>query len=179
MAARPRCSKPADQIGTIAAAQDGAANQLATVIDQLSASPDPAAVNAVGALRGVQDQLRGHQFTPQIRQQLTNAQNATGPLRSSARPSGPRGQDLTSKLTQLRSGAEQLAAGSAELSTGIGKLDDGATQLKTGSAQLRAGSAELAAKLGRRRKAAAQLDHSATERHRRHHRRPGPTRHHT
>ena len=137
-----------DQIGTIAAAQDGAANQLATVIDQLSASPDPAAANAVGALRGIQDQLRGHQFTPQIRQQLTNAQNATGPLRSALDQVGRGGQDLTSKLTQLRSGAEQLAAGSAELSTGIAKLDDGAGQLKNGSAQLRAGSAELAAKLG-------------------------------
>ena len=143
-----------DQIGTIAAAQDGAANQLATVIDQLSASPDPAAANAVGALRGIQDQLRGHQFTPQIRQQLTNAQNRHRYSRSHsgarcirARPVGRGGQDLTSKLTQLRSGAEQLAAGSAELSTGIGKLDDGAGQLKNGSAQLRAGSAELATKL--------------------------------
>jgi putative membrane protein len=136
-----------DQIGTIAAAQDGAANQLGSVIDQLSASPDPAAANAVSALRGIQDQLRGHQFTPQIRQQLTNAQNATGPLRSALDQVGRGGQDLTSKLTQLRSGAEQLAAGSAELATGIGKLDDGAVQLKNGSAQLRTGSAELATKL--------------------------------
>ncbi|BBZ42671.1 YhgE/Pip domain-containing protein [Mycobacterium conspicuum] len=137
-----------DQIGTIAAAQDGAANQLTQVIDQLSASPDPVAANAVGVLRGIQDQLRGHQFTPQIRQQLTNAQNATGPLRSALDQVGRGNQDLTSKLTQLRSGAEQLAAGSAELATGIGKLDDGAVQLKNGSTQLRTGSAELATKLG-------------------------------
>lgn len=136
-----------DQIGTIAAAQDGAANSLASVIDQLSASPDPVAVNAVGALRGIQDQLRGHQFTPQIRQQLTNAQNAAGPLRSALDQVGQGGQNLTNKLTQLRSGAEQLAAGSAELASGIAKLDDGAGQLKTGSAQQRTGSTELATKL--------------------------------
>lgn len=125
-----------DQIGTIAAAQDGAASSLSSVIDQLSASQDPVARNAAGALHGIQDQLRAHQFTPQIRQQLTDAQNATGPLRSALDRVGSTGQDLTDKLTQLRNGAQQLAAGNAELASGIAKLDDGAQQLRSGSAEL-------------------------------------------
>ncbi|WP_445164195.1 YhgE/Pip family protein [Mycobacterium sp. Dal123C01] len=133
-----------DQIGTIATAQDAAANSLSSVIDQLSAGPDPAVANT---LRGIQDQLRQHQFTPQIRQRLTDAQNAAiamtsalrtpgSPLGSALDQVGNRGQELTSKLTQLRDGAQQLASGSAELAGGIAKLDDGAQQLKVGSAEL-------------------------------------------
>lgn len=137
-----------DQIGAIAAAQDAAATSLSSVIDQLSASQDPVARNAAGALHGIQDQLRGHQFTPQLRQQLIDAQNATGPLKLALDQVGNKGQDLTNKLTQLRNGAQQLASGNAELASGIAKLDDGAGQLKSGTAQLRAGSAELATKLG-------------------------------
>lgn len=132
-----------DQIGAISAAQDGAADSLSPVIDQLSARQDPLANN----LRGIQDQLRGHQFTPQIRQQLTNAQNAaialTSGLRNPGSPLGSvldqvgsKGQDLTNKLTQLRDGAQQVASGNAELAGGIAKLDDGAHQLKAGSAEL-------------------------------------------
>lgn len=133
-----------DQIGVIATAQDGAANSLSAVIDQLSAGPDPAAANT---LRGIQDQLRQHQFTPQIRQRLTDAQNAAiamtsalrtpgSPLGSALDQVGNKGQELTSKLTQLRDGAQQLASGNAELAGGITKLDDGAQQLKAGSAEL-------------------------------------------
>jgi putative membrane protein len=147
-----------EQIGGIATAQDTAANSLTTVIDQLSGSPDPLANNAAGTLRGIQDQLRGHQFTPQIRQQLTDAENAAismstalrapgSPLNSALNQVGGTGQDLNNKLTQLRSGAQQLSSGSAELASGIVKLDDGAVQLKSGTAQLRSGSAELATKL--------------------------------
>lgn len=132
-----------DQIGAIAAAQDAAANSLSSVIDQLSARQDPLANN----LRGIQDQLRGHQLTPQIRQQLTDAQNAAiamtsglrnpgSPLGSALDQVGSKGQDLTNKLTQLRDGAQQVATGNAELAGGIAKLDDGARQLKTGSAEL-------------------------------------------
>ena len=117
------------------------------MIDQLSASQDPAAGNAAATLRGIQDQLRQHQFTPQIRQQLTDAQNAAiamtsglrapgSPLTSALDQVGSKGQDLTNKLTQLRNGAQQLASGNAELASGIAKLDDGAQQLKTGSAEL-------------------------------------------
>jgi putative membrane protein len=133
-----------DQIGAIATAQDAAANSLSSVIDQLSAGPDSAAANT---LRGIQDQLRQHQFTPQIRQHLTDAQNAaiamTSSLRAPGSPLGTaldqvgnRGQELTNKLTQLRDGAQQLASGNTELAGGIAKLDDGARQLKTGSAEL-------------------------------------------
>jgi putative membrane protein len=147
-----------DQIGAIATAQDAAANSLSSVIDQLSGSPDPVAGNAAGTLRGIQDQLRGHQFTPQIRQQLTDAENAAismtqslrapgSPLTAALDRIGGRGSDLTNKLTQLRNGAQQLATGNAELATGIAKLDDGAQQLHTGTGQLRAGAAELAGKL--------------------------------
>lgn len=132
-----------DQIGAIATAQDAAANSLSPVIDQLSARQDPLANN----LRAIQDQLRGHQFTPQIRQQLTDAQNAAisltsglrtpgSPLASTLDQVGSKGQDLTNKLTQLRDGAQQVATGNAELAGGIVKLDDGARQLKTGSAEL-------------------------------------------
>jgi putative membrane protein len=132
-----------DQIGAVATAQDAAANSLSSVIDQLSARQDPLANN----LRGIQDQLRGHQFTPQIRQQLTDAQNAAiamtsalrapgSPLGSALDQVGNKGQELTTKLTQLRDGAQQLAAGNAELASGIVKLDDGAHQLKAGSAEL-------------------------------------------
>jgi putative membrane protein len=136
-----------DQIGGIAAAQDAAATSLSSVIDQLSASQDPLANNAAGTLRGIQDQLRTHQFTPQIRQQLTDAQNASGPMRSALDQVGAKGQELQSKLLQLRNGAQQLASGNAELASGIAKLDDGAQQLKSGTGQLRSGSAELATKL--------------------------------
>jgi putative membrane protein len=147
-----------DQIGGIAAAQDTAATSLSSVIDQLSASPDPVADNAATTLRGIQDQLRAHQFTPAMRQQLTDAENAAismtstlrtpgSPLQSALDQVGGRGQDLTNKLTQLRNGALQLASGSAELASGIAKLDDGAQQLKDGTAQLRSGSSELATKL--------------------------------
>ncbi|MCV7288509.1 YhgE/Pip domain-containing protein [Mycolicibacterium wolinskyi] len=147
-----------DQIGTIADAQDAAATSLSTVIDQLSVSQDPLAVNAVGTLRGIEDQLRGHQFTPQIRGQLTDAENAAismttnlrtpgSPLNSALDQVGSKGQDLTNKLTQLRSGAQQLASGNAELASGIAKLDDGAGELKSGTAQLKTGSSELATKL--------------------------------
>jgi putative membrane protein len=136
-----------DQIGAVATAQDAAANSLSSVIDQLSASQDPAAINAANTLRGIQDQLREHQFTPQIRQRLTDAQDAAiamtsalrapgSPLGSALDQVGNKGQELTHKLTQLRSGAEQLASGNAELGGGIAKLDDGARQLKTGSAEL-------------------------------------------
>jgi putative membrane protein len=144
----------ADQINGIAVAQDAAANSLSSVIDQLSASQDPIARNAVGTLHGVQDQLRQHQFTPQIRQQLTDAQNAANamsapasPLKSALDQVGSKGQDLTNKLNQLRNGARQVASGNAELASGIAKLDDGAGQLVSGTGQLKAGSTELATKL--------------------------------
>ncbi len=147
-----------DQIGAIATAQDAAATSLSSVIDQLSASQDPQASNAATTLRGIQDQLRQHQFTPQIRQRLTDAQNAAiamttalrtpgSPLGSALDQVGSKGQDLTNKLTQLRNGAQQLASGNAQLASGIATLDDGAQQLKSGSAQLKTGSAELATKL--------------------------------
>jgi len=132
-----------DQIGAIATAQDNAANALSTVIDQLSARQDPLANN----LRGIQDQLRQHQLTPQIRQQLTDAQNAAiamtsglrapgSPLGSALDQVGSNGQNLTNKLNQLRNGAQQVADGNAQLADGIAKLDDGAKHLKTGSAEL-------------------------------------------
>ncbi|MDT5049875.1 MAG: putative rane protein [Mycobacterium sp.] len=147
-----------DQIGAIATAQDTAATSLSSVIDQLSASQDPQASNAAATLRGIQDQLRQHQFTPQIRQRLTDAQNAAiamttalrtpgSPLGSALDQVGSKGQDLTNKLTQLRNGAQQLAVGNAQLASGIAQLDDGAQQLKSGSVQLKTGSAELATKL--------------------------------
>lgn len=147
-----------EQIGAIAGAQDSAATALSSVIDQLSASPDPIANNAAGTLRGVADDLRAHQFTPQIRRQLTDAENAAismtsslrdpgSPLNSALDRVGGKNQELTAKLNQLRSGAQQLAAGNAELASGIAKLDTGAGQLKTGTTQLRSGSAELATKL--------------------------------
>jgi putative membrane protein len=148
----------ADQVNAIGLAQDAAANGLSSVIDQLSASPDPVAGSAAGTLRGIQDQLRQHQFTPQIRQQLTDAQNAANAmsstlgapgsaLKSALDQVGSKGQELTNKLTQLRDGAQQLASGNAELASGIAKLDDGAQQLSAGTGQLKAGSAELATKL--------------------------------
>ncbi|HEY1841588.1 MAG TPA: YhgE/Pip domain-containing protein [Mycobacterium sp.] len=132
-----------DQIGGIATAQDNAAGALSSVIDQLSARQDPLA----NTLRGVQDQLRAHQFTPQIRQRLTDAQNAAiamtsglrapgSPLGSALDQVGSKGQELTNKLTQLRDGATQVAAGNTQLASGIAKLDDGAQQLKSGSAEL-------------------------------------------
>jgi putative membrane protein len=136
-----------DQIGAIATAQDAAATSLSSVIDQLSRSQDPLANNAAGTLRGIEDQLRGHQFTPQIRQRLTDAQNAAiamtsglrapgNPLGSALDQVGSKGQDLTNKLTQLRDGAKQVASGNAQLASGIATLDDGAQQLKSGSAEL-------------------------------------------
>lgn len=147
-----------DQIGAIATAQDTAADSLTAVINQLSTSADPLANSAAGTLRGVQDQLQAHRFTPQIRQQLTDAENAAISMTSSMRtPGSPlgtgldqvgaKGQELTDKLNELRGGAQKLASGSAELASGIVKLDNGAQQLKTGTGQLRAGSAELATKL--------------------------------
>lgn len=143
-----------DQIDGIAKAQDSAANALTAVIDQLAGRQDPAA----NTLRGIQDQLRERQFTPQVRQQLTDAENASiamtetlrgpgSPLKSALDQVGGKGQELTNKLTQLRNGAQQLATGNAQLSSGIAKMDDGAQQLKSGTAQLRSGSAELATKL--------------------------------
>ena len=136
-----------DQIGAIATAQDAAATSLSAVIDQLSGSQDPVAANAANTLRGIQDQLRGHQFTPEIRQRLTDAQNAAiamtsglrnpgSPLGSALDQVGGKGQELTNKLTQLRNGAQQVASGNAQLASGIAKLDDGARQLKAGSAEL-------------------------------------------
>jgi putative membrane protein len=136
-----------DQIGAFATAQDAAATSLSSVIDQLSRSQDPLANNAAGTLRGIEDQLRQHQFTPQIRQRLTDAQNAAiamtsglrapgSPLGSALDQVGSKGQDLTNKLTQLRDGAKQVASGNAQLASGIAKLDDGAQQLKAGSAEL-------------------------------------------
>ena len=132
-----------DQIGAIATAQDSAANSLSSVIDQLTARQDPLANN----LRGIQDQLRGHQFTPEIRQRLTDAQNAAinmtsglrnpgSPLGSALDQVGSKNRDLTGKLTQLRDGALQVASGNAQLASGIAKLDDGAHQLKAGSSEL-------------------------------------------
>lgn len=147
-----------DQLDSIADAQDGAAKALSVAIDQLATSQDPVAAASVGALRGVRDQLQQHQFTPQIRQQLSNAEDSaiamTAALRTPGSPVqnalddvGSTGQDLTDKLTQLRDGANRLATGSAELTGGITKLDDGAAQLKSGTTQLRSGSAELSDRL--------------------------------
>ncbi len=132
-----------DQIGAIANAQDAAANSLSSVIDQLAARQDPLA----NTLRGAQDQLRQHQFTPEIRQRLTDARNAAinmtsglrtpgSPLGSALDQVGSKGQDLTNKLTQLRDGAQQVASGNAQLADGIAKLDDGAQQLRSGSTEL-------------------------------------------
>jgi putative membrane protein len=132
-----------DQIGGIAGAQDAAATSLSAVIDQLGARQDPLA----NTLRGVQDQLRQHQFTPEIRQRLTDARNAAinmtsglrapgSPLGSALDQVGSKGQNLTSKLTQLRDGAQHVASGNAQLAGGIAKLDDGAQKLKSGSAEL-------------------------------------------
>ncbi|AMT73308.1 YhgE/Pip domain-containing protein [Mycobacteroides immunogenum] len=143
-----------DQIDGIAKAQDSAANALTAVIDQLAGRQDPAA----NTLRGIQDQLREHQFTPQVRQQLTDAENASiamtetlrgpgSPLKSALDQVGGKGQELTNKLNQMRNGAQQLATGNAQLASGIARMDDGAQQLKSGTAQLRSGSAELATKL--------------------------------
>ena len=143
-----------DQIGAIAKAQDGAASVISSVIQQLSTSPDPIAANAAASLRGLQDQLQAHQFTPQIHQQLTDAQNAAisltstlrapgSPLESALDQVGGTGQQLTDKLTQLRDGAQQLASGNAQLASGIAQLDDGARQLKSGTAQLQSGAAQL------------------------------------
>ncbi|ORA64505.1 YhgE/Pip domain-containing protein [Mycobacteroides franklinii] len=143
-----------DQIDGIAKAQDGAANALTAVIDQLAGRQDPAA----NTLRGIQDQLREHQFTPQVRQQLTDAENASiamtetlrgpgSPLKSALDQVGGKGQELTNKLNQMRNGAQQLATGNAQLASGIAQMDDGAQQLRSGTAQLRSGSAELATKL--------------------------------
>lgn len=147
-----------EQIGAATAGQDAAATSLSPVIDSLSASQDPAAADAAAALRGVQDQLRARQVTPQIRQQLADARDAAiatttalrapgGPLSSALDQAGGKGRELTTKLNQLRNGARQLASGSAQLVTGIVKLDDGVQQLKSGTAQLKSGSSELAAKL--------------------------------
>lgn len=147
-----------DQLDGIASAQDAAATSLASVIDQLSTSQDPVAGAAVGPLRGIEDQLRQHQFTPQIRQQLTDAEDAAvsmtatlrgpgSPLQSALDDVGANARTLNDKLTQLRSGAQQLASGSAELAGGIAKLDNGVGGLTSGTAQLRSGSAELATKL--------------------------------
>lgn len=147
-----------DQLNGIANAQDGAAQALSVVIDQLATSSDPVAAGSVSALRGVRDQLQQHQFTPQIRQQLSSAEDSaiamTAALRAPGSPVanalddvGGTGQDLTDKLTQLRDGASRLATGSAQLSTGIATLDSGAAQLKDGTAQLRSGSAELSQRL--------------------------------
>lgn len=78
----------ADQAGALATAQDTAAAAIGSVIQQLSVNQDPVSVGAVNTLRGVQDQLNGHQFTPQIRQQITDGRNAaismTETLRSPA-----------------------------------------------------------------------------------------------
>jgi len=147
-----------DQLGGIAAAQDAAATSLATVIQQLSASTDPIAGAAVNTLSGIEGQLREHQYTPQVRQQLTDAENAAismtstvrtpgSPLYAALDDIGDKGRDLTNKLTQLRSGAQQLASGSNELAGGIAKLDGGAAALTSGTAQLHSGSEELAVKL--------------------------------
>lgn len=132
-----------DQIGAIATAQDTAANALSTVIDQLAARQDPLANN----LRAAQDQLRTHQFTPDIRQHLTDARNAAisltsglrtpgSPLSAALDQVGSKGQDLTGKLTQLRDGARQVADGNAQLASGIATLDDGAHQLASGATEL-------------------------------------------
>ncbi|MUL48730.1 YhgE/Pip domain-containing protein [Mycobacterium sp. CBMA293] len=149
----------ADQAGTLATAQDTAAAAIGSVIGQLSVNQDPVSVGAVNTLRGVQDQLNGHQFTPQIRQQLTDGRNAAismtetlrapgSPLRTALDQVGGSGQQLTDKLNQLRNGAQQLATGNAQLASGIVQLDDGARQLKSGTSQLKDGSHELATKLG-------------------------------
>ncbi len=148
----------ADQVGAIASAQDATASAIASVIQQLSTSPDPVAGSAAETLRGLQGQLQAHQFTPQIRQQLIDAQNAAvsltstlrtpgSPLQSALDQVGSTGQKLTIDLNELRDGARQLASGNAQLASGIVQLDDGARQLKSGTAQLRAGSNELATKL--------------------------------
>ncbi|CDO05319.1 YhgE/Pip domain-containing protein [Mycolicibacterium cosmeticum] len=147
-----------DQLDTIADAQDRAARGLGPVIDQLSASADPLAAGAANSLRDIQNQLQAHQFSPQIRQQLSSAEDSAIAMTSVLRAPdsalsrslddlGRDGRDLTDKLTQLRDGADRVATGSAELNRGITRLDDGAHQLKSGTAQLRDGTSELAGKL--------------------------------
>ena len=149
----------AEQAGTLATAQDAAAATIGSVIQQLSMNSDPISTGAVNSLRGVQDQLNGHQFTPQIRQQLTDGRNAAiamtenlrapgSPLRMAMDQVGASGQQLTDQLNQLRGGAQQVAAGNAQLASGLVQLDDGARQLKTGTTKLQNGANELATKLG-------------------------------
>jgi putative membrane protein len=147
-----------DQIGAIADAQNAAATSLSSVIDQLSASLDPATIQAALTLRGIQDQLKGRTFTPEIRQQIAEAQSAAvdmasalrtpgSPLHSALDQADSKGQDLINKLTELRNGAQQLASGNAELASGIAKLGDGTQQLKSGAGQLKTGLSELVTQL--------------------------------
>jgi putative membrane protein len=144
-----------DQIGAIADAQNTAATSLSSVIDQLSPSLDPTVIQAVLTLRGIQDQLKGRTFTPEIRQQIADAQSAAvdmasalrtpgSPLHTALDQAGNKGQDLTNKLTQLHNGAQQLASGNAELANGIATLRDGVEQLKSGAGRLTTGSSKLA-----------------------------------
>lgn len=148
----------ADQVGAIGTAQDAAATTLDSVIAQLQASADPIAQSAVLALGGARDQLKDHRFTPQIRQQMSDARDAAISLSASLRGTGSplsraldklggRGWELTNKLTRLRDGARQVASGSARLADGVAALKSGVDRLATGSGQLRSGSAELARKL--------------------------------
>ncbi|MGL6234205.1 MAG: YhgE/Pip family protein [Segniliparus sp.] len=126
-----------DQIGGIAKAQDAAAASLASVIDRLRASDDPAARDSADALRDVQNQLREHQLTPQIRQQLTDGENAAIAMTEALRSPG----------SPLHSGLDQIGSKGQELTNKLVALRDGAKQLQSGTAQLRAGSSELATKL--------------------------------
>ena len=139
-----------DELGTIVGAQDTAAQSLTSVIDSLSANQDPVSVIATQKLRDTRDQLLAHQRTADIQAKLAKARATAaegGPVGSALSDISASSKELSSKLTQLREGAQQVAAGNAQLSAGITKLDDGARQLSAGTAQVSSGSRELATKL--------------------------------
>lgn len=95
----------ADQAGALATAQDTAAAAIGSVIQQLSVNRDPVSVGAVNTLRGVQDQLNGHQFTPQIRQQITDGRNAAISMTETLRSPG---SPLRTALDQVGTSGQQL-----------------------------------------------------------------------
>lgn len=148
----------ADKAGAFIKTQDATLAGIDAAIRQLTASPDPVARQAADGLRAVRAQLAQSSVPVAAKQQVVAASDAaavlTEQLRTPGSPLavllgkvGDTGDDLTAKLTELRSGAQQLAAGNATLDDGITQLSDGATKLSAGTVALRDGSQELATKL--------------------------------
>lgn len=143
----------AASIDRAAAAQADAQNQLQQIIDDLSASDDPAQQAIAGRLQSVQQSLQQSSLAQEVTGRFDEIHTDVDRLASELNNPNSRvnvilrsveGGGVQRDLNAVKSAAGQLRSGADQLSGGLVQLTDGANQLASGTTQLAAGTQELA-----------------------------------